>query len=127
MKTSGVFLDSYTTIIMDGRYDLDATDLDKLRDWVSQGGTLIGIESGCTFLSNNGFAKLSAVEKAPASHEPLPELRPYGKRSEDISGRTKPGTIFQAELDTTHPLAYGYQSQKLAVFTGGRKTMAKWA
>jgi len=115
-KYSSINLDSYTTIILTGSYDLDEPALDKLREWVRKGGTLIGIESGCTFLSRNGFAKLTSIEKVAEDKASSPELRPYGKRNEDAAGRSIPGTIFLAELDTTHPMAYGYHSGKLAIF-----------
>jgi hypothetical protein len=118
-KYSSINLDSYTTIILTGSYDLDAPDLDKLRDWVRKGGSLIGIESGCSFLAKNGFAKLTSVEKTGEEKTGLPELRPYSNRTEDMAGKTIPGTIFLCNLDTTHPLAYGYHSEKLAIFKEG--------
>ncbi len=112
-------LDPYTTIILTGSYDLRDLDIEKLRDWVRKGGTLIGIESGCAYLAKIGFAKLTPVEKPAADQPSSTGLRPYGKRGEDSAGKSIPGTIFLAELDTTHPLAYGYHSQNLAIFREG--------
>jgi hypothetical protein len=118
-KFSTIKLDSYTTIIFTGSYDLSETDIDKIKEWAKRGGTLIGIESGCTFLAKNGLAKLNPVEKTPIDQAATPALRPFAKRAEDNAGRTIPGTIFQTQLDTTHPLAYGYHTTELAMFKEG--------
>jgi hypothetical protein len=118
-KFPSINLDSYTTIILTGNYDLNDAAIDKLKEWVRMGGTLIGIEAGCSYLSRNGFVKLITMEtKAPENISP-PNYRPYSKKNDDSGGRTIPGTIFQADLDTTHPLAYGYHSDKLAIFKEG--------
>lgn len=118
-RYKSINLNSYSAIILTGNYDLDTTDIDKLRDWVKRGGLLIGIESGCTWLSGNGFVKLTAAGKADSEDFPPAGLRPYGKRNEDAAGRSIPGSIFLADLDTTHPIAYGYHTDKLAIFKEG--------
>lgn len=118
-KYQGIDLDLYTTILLTGSYDLDAPALDKLREWARKGGTLIGIGGGCSWLAGNGFAKLTAVEKAGKENPAPTALRPYGKRNQDMAGRSVPGTIFLADLDTTHPLAYGYHTGSLAIFREG--------
>lgn len=115
-KFSTIDLDSYTAIIISDSYNLAATEVDKLRGWVQKGGTLIGIESGCSWISRNGLAKLTSADKMEQENAAAPGLRPYGKRNEDAAGRSIPGTIFLADLDTTHPIAYGYHSDKLSVF-----------
>ena len=118
-KYPSMNLNAYNTIILTGSYDLDESGLEKLKEWTRKGGTLIGIGSGCSFLSRNGFAKLTPVEKAKSDAPDTPELRPYGKKNEDMAGRSIPGSIFLAELDTTHPIAYGYHDANLAVFKEG--------
>jgi hypothetical protein len=112
-------LDSYTAIILTGSYDIDATGIEKLRDWVRKGGILIGIESGCSWISKHNLAKLVTVEKVDIENQSVTGPRPYGKRNDDFAGRSIPGSIFMAELDTTHPLAYGYHSNEIAIFKEG--------
>lgn len=112
-------LDSYTAIIVADSYNIDPAGIDKLRAWVQKGGTLIGVEAGCAWLSRNGFAKLTPVEKSDPENLQAGAVRPYGKKGEDFAGRSIPGTIFLADLDTTHPIAYGYHSDKLAIFKEG--------
>jgi len=112
-------LDTYSCIVLTGSYDLDPEALARLREWVQKGGTLIGMESGCPYLSKNGFVNLTPVDRDQTS-KPVPEgTRPYAMRSEDNAGRSIPGTMFWAGLDTTHPLAYGYHTEKIAIFKEG--------
>ncbi len=112
-------LDAYTVIIVSDSYNITAPEIERLRNWVQKGGTLIGIESGCAWLSRNGFAKLTSVDKSDPENAPSAGLRPYGKKTEDAAGRAIPGSIFLADLDTTHPMAYGYHSDKLSIFKEG--------
>ncbi|HBB90757.1 MAG TPA: hypothetical protein DC042_03335 [Bacteroidales bacterium] len=112
-------LDAYNVLILDGSYpDFDAAEVEKIKEWVRKGGTVIGIESGCEYLSRNGFVKLTPVSQPPKEDEKN-ALRPFNKRTEDFAGRSIPGSIFSASLDTTHPLAYGYHSDEIAIFREG--------
>ena len=42
--------------------------------------------------------------------------RPYGNIAGDLGARHMPGAIFEAELDLTHPLCFGYERSHLPVF-----------
>ncbi len=75
--------------------------------------SVIGFKTGEYHLTYDKLKK-TATDNAAA-----PELRPYGKRTGDLAGQSIPGTIFLANLDTTHPMAYGYHSEKLAIFKEG--------
>jgi hypothetical protein len=115
-KFATINLDSYKTILLTGSYDLDPAAVGRLGEWVRKGGTLVGIGPACPWLSNSGLVKLAGVEKPGDENNAQPAWRPYGNRSADAAGKSIPGTIFLADLDTTHPLAYGYHSAKLAIF-----------
>jgi hypothetical protein len=119
-RFNSINLDGYTDIVITGSYDLDASAVEKLKEWVRKGGTIIGLDEGCGFLARTGLAKLTPVEKSQEKPGESPELRPYANRSSDQAGKSIPGTIFQAQLDTTHPLAYGYHTDKIAVFKEGK-------
>jgi len=117
-RFSSINLDQYNTLILTGGTypELEEAQMDKLKEWVRRGGNLIGIEAACGFLGRNGLARLELVE-SPASEKKNPAAtRPYAKRGEDNTGKSIPGSIFLASLDTTHPLGYGYHRDKIAIF-----------
>jgi len=118
-RFSSVDLDHYNILIMSGSYsELDAAALDRIKEWTRKGGVIIGIDSGCNFLDRSGLCKLSVIAPPPQEQKEA-GLRPYARRSVDGAGRSIPGTIFAAALDTTHPLAYGYHPGQIAVFKEG--------
>jgi hypothetical protein len=63
-------------------------------------------------LKNNGLAALEFRNQAADA----PGRRPYGNLTEDRGARVMPGAIFEADLDLTHPLCFGYTRGKLPVF-----------
>jgi hypothetical protein len=112
-------LDSYTAIILTGTYDLNENSIDRLREWVRKGGTLIGMDSGCTYLEKIGLVKLTRIQNPVEGKTPVPAIRPYDRKISDMTGKSIPGSIFGAVLDTTHPLAYGYHKAMLPIFREG--------
>jgi len=52
-----------------------------------------------------------------------PSDRPYGDHRQDQAVPLIAGTIFEAHLDLTHPLAYGYTRETLPVFRDSTATL----
>ena len=48
------------------------------------------------------------------------ERRPYAEHRQDAGTQLISGTIFEVELDTTHPLAFGYRNARLPIFRDSR-------
>jgi hypothetical protein len=63
------------------------------------------------WLDNNGMMKLEFKKKAAIDVQ-----RPYGKQRRDRGAQVIGGAIFQADLDLTHPLAYGLQRNNVSLF-----------
>ncbi|MEL6971340.1 MAG: M14 family metallopeptidase, partial [Bacteroidota bacterium] len=109
-------LDRYNVIIMpNGNYRWGKNEADKLREWVSAGGTLVAQKSANRWCASNKLAQLTPVEW-PESET---AERPYGKLSRDNGGRVLGGSIFNTEVDLTHPLLYGFAREELPVFQRG--------
>jgi hypothetical protein len=103
-------LSGYSTLILpDGNYNLPA---EKVREFVSGGGTVIATGAALHWLKNAG---LMAIEFKNAPTEGGSQ-RPYEAYENDLGARKMPGAIFEAELDLTHPLCFGYSRSKLPVF-----------
>ncbi len=108
-------LTRYNVIVLGaGSYNnsIGATGAAKLKEWVQNGGTLIGIQSAISWLKAQG---IGAVEIRQPKEQPQGR-KPYIQMDEDIASLEIPGTIFEAEIDNTHPLGFGYRRGKMPVF-----------
>ena len=104
-------LTKYNVLILaDGNYS--SLSADKVKQFVQDGGTIIATGGALKWLKNAGIAALEFRNQAT---DP-PGQRPYGSLSEDRGARTMPGAIFEAELDLTHPLCFGYLRSRLPFF-----------
>lgn len=97
-------LGDYTTIIMSGgRYPQNAVA--AIKAFVQQGGHLIATSSAVDWVVRSEIAALEAKEDA--NMDTLLLQTPYALLSNTRGAQAVGGTIFEAKLDTTHPLAYG--------------------
>jgi hypothetical protein len=108
--------DKYNVIIMpSGSYNnLSKAAQDKLKDWISGGGTLVATEDATKWLANNGFTKVlfrSTEEKRDTTLQ-----LPYYLRMDEMRAKEMAGSLFEAKLDLTHPLAYGYREPSVSIF-----------
>lgn len=110
-------LSKYNTIIMvSGNYnDLNK---DKLKTWVQSGGELILLEEAVSWAAENGIsnAKIKKI-KSPADGS---GRLPYVQREQIDGAQQMNGAIFGAEVDLTHPLAYGYHTKTVSMFKPNR-------
>ena len=106
----------YNVMIMpSGPYNnLDRAGQDKVRNWVSNGGTLIATEDAVKWLSTNGFTKV--LFKPDNEKKDTIVALPYYLRMDEIRAKEMAGSIFEAKVDVTHPLCYGYTSSTVSVF-----------
>ena len=103
-RVSYADLDRYNTLILaGGNYNNLPTD--KIRNWVQEGGRLIALEDATEWPIETGMVEL---EEKDAGLDSLYQDTPYGQLSDAYGAQQIGGSIFQAELDVTHPLAYGY-------------------
>jgi hypothetical protein len=105
-RVSYADLDRYNTLILaGGNYNNLPTD--KIRNWVQEGGRLIALEDATEWPIETGMVEL---EEKDAGLDSLYQDTPYGQLSDAFGAQQIGGSIFQAELDVTHPLAYGYDA-----------------
>ena len=115
-------LNRYNVIVMpDGNYqDLDEKVAGKLQDWLATGNTLIAFENAISWLNKN---KLITVELEKD------DTKAIGYNYENSllfkASREVPGTVFETRLDLTHPINYGYQTDRLPVFKDNKIVQLK--
>jgi hypothetical protein len=62
---------------------------------------------------------LSAVEFKRDKDDEKAARRTYAQYEEDQGSNQLPGSIFEVQVDLTHPLAFGYHQAKMPVFRQG--------
>jgi hypothetical protein len=97
-------------IFPDGRYS--NFPLEKLQNWVSDGGKLIAMGGAISQLADKkGFAlKTKEEKKDEKAPKKAPDLAAYDSRDRESIKNNVPGAIYKVYLDNTHPLGYGYPS-----------------
>jgi hypothetical protein len=101
-----------TMVLVGGNYN--AFQAEKLKTWVQQGGTLILTEDAIEWAKQAGLVKLEFKKTAPVLDST--KQYPYAQRSMIVNAQQIRGAIFQAQLDLTHPLSYGYEEEQVYLF-----------
>lgn len=118
-------LDEYNTLVMvSGSYSsLDKKAVEKIKQWVNKGNTLITVASASSWAINKELVKESLVKKKVDSTA-TPERIPF-EDARGIRGREEVGgTILKADLDLTHPLAFGYHRTQIPVYKNNNVWLA---
>lgn len=106
-------LSEYTDIIVpssSGSFQ-SKKNADKLKTWVKNGGTLIGYRNAVEWFDKNEFIKLKfKKDTLVAKNIPFDQKRDF--RGAQVTG----GAIFEAKLDRSHPIGYGYKNNTLPLF-----------
>ncbi len=98
-------IDGYTHLIMvNGMYaDLEPEEYQALTEWIMEGGTLIVTRTAIDWAVRNQLAQFEIDVPELAQ----PESYAFKERDDVIAESIIGGAIYQAELDNSHPLAYG--------------------
>lgn len=108
-------LDDYNVLVLpSGSYSdiLDESGMEKVSQWIRSGGTLISIGNANRVLaSQNGFQISQKTRVTENNDEEDTRLQSYGDRQRRAVSNSTSGSTFIVTLDTTHPLAFGYDEQ----------------
>ncbi|HEY9032080.1 MAG TPA: M14 metallopeptidase family protein [Kangiella sp.] len=113
-------LSDYTHVLMvSGRYPaLEDDELDYIKAWLRKGGTIVASRSANQWLVEQGLVDFELLESEPSENQSRPFSERDDARAEHIIG----GAIYEADLDLSHPLAFGLELEQLAFTKAG--TMA---
>jgi len=118
-------LSKYNILIMpEGRYSsvLKDSNLNKLKDWIKAGGKVIAIGQAVAFFEGKeGFdLNNNKVDKKDdeAKTEEKPNLTPYDQRERESVKNLITGSIYKISIDSTHPMAFGYNSTYFSLKQG---------
>ncbi len=111
-------LEKYNTIILpDGLYEIfGEKEAKKIKAWVKAGGTLVACKNAAKWVASNQLANVNF--KNPVAVDSTFNQR-YADKRKNYSLNVISGSIFQTEIDVTHPLCYGYVTNELPIFKSG--------
>ena len=112
-RVGRIDLNNYTHLIMvSGNYgDLSK---DKVRSFIGNGGVVIGMSEAAQWLSQNGFSSVKFKERAKSMDEGTKQ--PYSLSRNYSGAMSTAGTIFETNIDPSHPICYGYDQSTLPIF-----------
>lgn len=106
-----VNMSKYNTLIMVGG-NYASLNKEKLKSWVQGGGTLIVTEEAVSWAAQNGLTSITFKK----DKDETDKLIPYAERENRVGAQQMAGAIFRANVDLTHPLAYGYNNPFVDMF-----------
>ncbi|WP_348661815.1 M14 family zinc carboxypeptidase [Croceibacter atlanticus] len=106
-------LSSYTDIILPNSWGraLTPKDAQHLKDWVKDGGTLIGFKNAARFFNSEKFMslKFKRVEDTASNIS-------FEDRNNYFGAKGIGGAIFEAKQDRSHPINFGYKNTTIPLF-----------
>jgi hypothetical protein len=99
-------------IFVDGEYKMLSDKESSLKNWVRDGGKIIALENAVKQMSTGewGIKMKKEPESTDSKDNTYTDLKRYEKRERDNVAFNTPGAIYKVELDDSHPLAFGYNS-----------------
>ena len=98
-----------TMIVPSGR--LDEATTKNIQTWVENGGTLIAYRSALNWLKSSKLMELDFKKMEQTATDISFEERGDFRGAQVIGG-----AIFEVQLDRSHPIAFGYKNDKIAMF-----------
>lgn len=107
-----VDLSRYTTIVVPNTSNLDQKLEKKLKTWVQNGGVLIGYRNAVKWLAKKKFINLTFKNTKIDTIKGVS----FEDKSKKLGAQYIGGAIFEAKLDRSHPINFGYKNNNLALF-----------
>lgn len=110
---NSINLEDYTHIVVPNSNADALSDSGKvkLKTWIKNGGTLIAFRNTLKWLKNDDFIPLNFKSNKLTAKN----LR-FEDRNNFKGAQVTGGAIFEASLDRSHPIAFGYKNDKIALF-----------
>lgn len=106
--------DYNTLILVSGNYSmLGESGVERIKNWVNQGGTLILQKSAITWAINN---KLINEQLTKSEDKKDAKRMDYVTAGDYQGSRAIGGSIYLGKLDITHPLGFGFTSRDISVY-----------
>ena len=104
-------IDKYTHIVIPSSR-LEKSAVEKIKTWVKNGGVVVGYKNTARWLSSNKMITLNFDSPKKDSIKNIS----FENRSLKFGAQVIGGAIFEANLDRSHPINFGYKNDKIALF-----------
>ncbi len=128
MDFDRVHLPDYNTLVLvSGQYDfLEESRIEDIQRWIEAGGTLITIRRASEWAIDAGLVDDPALTEEEGEDEQDQEndttvtRHDYAEADEIEGAQRVGGSIYEVDLDTTHPLGFGFHRRDLPVYRDHR-------
>ncbi|MBT5242400.1 MAG: hypothetical protein HOL61_17630 [Rhodospirillaceae bacterium] len=119
-------------VLPDGNYKAVSDEqIKQIDSWIKGGGTLVAVKRAALWAVEKGFMDVEVIDDfavvgfgAPTPRKdedaPLADRRDYADKENQEQAQRIRGTIFETDLDITHPLGFGYTSRVLPSYRENR-------
>ncbi|WP_439132555.1 M14 family zinc carboxypeptidase [Polaribacter sp.] len=104
-------ISKYTHIVIPSSR-LEKSAVEKIKTWVRNGGVVVGYKNTVRWLASN---KMINVSFESVQREPITNVS-FENRSLQSGAQVIGGAIFEANIDRSHPINFGYKNDKIALF-----------
>ncbi|RNC89481.1 MAG: zinc carboxypeptidase [Allomuricauda sp.] len=111
---NSVDLSEYTDLILPSGWGsgiLNKSGAEKVKQWVKNGGTLIGYRNVANWFNKYEFLKLEMKKDTLVAKD-----IPFDQKGDFLGAQVTGGAIFEAKLDRSHPVGYGYKNNRISMF-----------
>ena len=109
---SKIDLGKYNTMIfVNGTHNYNKSTVKSLKNWVENGGNLIGFRNTIKWLNKKDFISVNLKVNKPE----VKNIN-YINKSKFYGAQLTSGAIFNTSLDLSHPINYGFYKNNLSVF-----------
>ncbi len=109
---SKIDLGKYNTMIfVNGTHNYNKSTVKSLKNWVENGGNLIGFRNTIKWLNKNNFISVNLKVNKPE----VKNIN-YINKSKFYGAQLTSGAIFNTSLDLSHPINYGFYKNNLSIF-----------
>ena len=117
-RIDAVDISKFTCVILpEGSYsNVEPRGVDKLRQYAENGGTIIAVGSAISWLGRREMISLGETPKSSS----LPVNGMFGQARNLRALESIAGAFLEAEIDQTHPLAYGFPRDTVPCFRDHR-------
>ena len=98
-------------IFVNGTHNYNKSTVKSLKNWVENGGNLIGFRNTIKWLNKNNFISVNLKVNKPE----VKNIN-YINKSKFYGAQLTSGAIFNTSLDLSHPINYGFYKKNLSIF-----------